>query len=58
MLSRLSHFQLTGGCHKSDICNARSVEYDHFNTDDTDADCTIRWLIALMVMCCDPLLSH
>jgi hypothetical protein len=36
----------------------RSVEYGHFNSVDTDADCTIQWLIALMVMCCDPLLSH
>jgi hypothetical protein len=33
----------------------RSVEYGHFNSVNTDADCTIQWLIALMVLCCDPL---
>jgi hypothetical protein len=33
----------------------RSVDHRHLNSFDTDADRTIRWLIALMVLCCDPL---
>jgi hypothetical protein len=38
----------------SSFCSAVQRGARHLNSVDTDADRTIRWLITLMALCCDP----